>query len=639
MESEPPSPRSEDCSWEEVRCIDFDETDLDANCYGDAFTDSMAPGRKEVVDWGSVAVTGLSGSRSVRSGEHNAARVLQAWWRTQKVKAVHLPDADEATEDEVLSEVLDEDEDTEEDDSMKFGYDEASFSGNSNFDAELNGSLPIQHQTSEEQEPEAEADLTVAAFSVRAKRFADELLPTDEDCKRESTVKRRKESNEHLQPKPRRRCMLMVTSFVVLRSVAMLLGFQELANLLGVTYVYQEVNDFITQLNFIESKDSETTSTITSFKEKNGSTCPTLDDDVENDANPKHISGRRYRSPFIGLTNKLVTAAWMARDKAKLAASVAREALGREVKAREEAEKRAEEAEKKLLKLRALSIQMIQNMKRILNGASAPRNAHHSFWVQRIADPKHSSSVRFHSNHPSTEGASSTQSSNSRSPKSQFSGISKTCSLGDNLLTSLSSSLLLPAPQSFKDSEAGNFAVKFLWTESWDRYWKLWFQDYFQERQPKKAMSVRPETGQQQQLHLQESPSASEAHLEINFEESYGRARDFSRAAEVLAQKLQDMPRNIADWSAETKAWVAQAGIKAVSRAEELKNLAKTAKQKVEKARRQAEGVLEKARKRVEKVADQARNIAVRQLEEKQLKVREAFRSIRRIRLNNYLYH
>lgn len=127
--------------------------------------------------------------------------------------------------------------------------------------------------------------------------------------------------------------------------------------------------------------------------------------------------------------------------------------------------------------------------------------------------------------------------------------------------------------------------------------------------------------------------------MEINFEESYGRARDFSRAAEVLAQKLQDMPRNIADWTAETKAWVAQAGIKAVSRAEELKNLAKTAKQKVEKARSQAEGVLEKARKRVEKVADQARNIAVRQLEEKQLKVREAFRSIRRIRLNNYLYH
>ncbi|CAE8617637.1 unnamed protein product, partial [Polarella glacialis] len=38
---------------------------------------------------------------------------LSTRWRTRGVPAVHLPDADEATEDEVMSEVLDEAEDTE----------------------------------------------------------------------------------------------------------------------------------------------------------------------------------------------------------------------------------------------------------------------------------------------------------------------------------------------------------------------------------------------------------------------------------------------------------------------------------------------------------------------------------------------
>eukprot|EP00440_Ansanella_granifera_P029977 gb/GFBE01032565.1/.p1 GENE.gb/GFBE01032565.1/~~gb/GFBE01032565.1/.p1 ORF type:complete len:607 (+),score=123.85 gb/GFBE01032565.1/:1-1821(+) len=58
----------------------------------------------------------LRGSRTVHAGANTAARILQAWWRTRNVPAIHLPDADE--EDEVMSEELDEEED-EEDEAMQ----------------------------------------------------------------------------------------------------------------------------------------------------------------------------------------------------------------------------------------------------------------------------------------------------------------------------------------------------------------------------------------------------------------------------------------------------------------------------------------------------------------------------------------
>lgn len=301
------------------------------------------------------------------------------------------------------------------------------------------------------------------------------------------------------------------------------------------------------------------------------------------------------------------------------------------------------------------------------------RDSHHNFWVQRTADPKLSSSPQVPSNLLWSEGTSSQRSrqiSDDSPPKGLSSDTHK------DLFPSLCSSLLLPAPQPSKDLPPSSFAANFLWTESWGHYWKLLFQDRFQESHPTTAVIVRPnakddKTGQQkQQLLLQESHYASkvqtaakqifpsdstassmeirqdhredrnngnshshrkssdeQASSDINFAESYGRARDLSRVFEYSAQMIDNIHRNVADFSTQAGTWVTKAGGKAASKVEQLKNLAETAKGKADIARRQAEGALEQARRRVEEVANRARNIALRELEQKRVALKNEART------------